>query len=91
MTARVVRLALLLVVLGVAGCDQASKHWAEGSLAGKPPSTLVRDRLDLEYARNPGVSFNLERIIPVGARTPIVWRLARMLLIAASSDSDPVK
>jgi signal peptidase II len=73
MTSRVARLVLLVLILGVAGCDQASKGWAEGELAGKPPSTLVAHRLDLEYAQNRGVAFNLEHVIPGGARTPIIW------------------
>jgi signal peptidase II len=73
MTSRVARLVLLLLVLGVAGCDQASKHWAEGELSGKPPSTLVAHRLDLEYAQNHGVAFNLERVIPADVRTPLVF------------------
>lgn len=72
MTARAARLVLILLVLGVAACDQGSKHWAEHDLQGKPPSSIVRDRLDLEYTRNPGVAFSLERHLPEGARTPLV-------------------
>jgi signal peptidase II len=73
MTSRVARLVLLLLVLGIAGCDQASKHWAEGELSGKPPSTLVAHRLDLEYAQNHGSAFSLDRVLPAGARTPVLW------------------
>ena len=81
MTARIARLALLLVVLGVAGCDQASKGWVEHDLAGRPPTTLIRGGLDLEYARNPGVAFNLEQHVPTAMRTPLIW-LAGLGLLA---------
>ena len=73
MTARVAQLALLLIVLGVTGCDQASKHWAERRLDGKAPTTLVAHRVDLEYAQNRGMAFNLERWAPESVRTPVLW------------------
>jgi signal peptidase II len=72
MTARLVKIVLVLLVLGVAGCDQATKHWAEGELAGKPPTSVIAQRVDLEYAQNRGIAFNLERVIPPTARKPLV-------------------
>lgn len=66
------RLLLVALVLLVAGCDQATKSWAEDELAGRPPAEIVAGRLDLTYAENHGVAFNSERVLPAGLRTPLM-------------------
>jgi signal peptidase II len=66
MTARVAKLVLILLVLGVTGCDQASKRWAEDDLPGHP-RTLVAGRLDLAYAQNHGTAFSVVENVPVPA------------------------
>jgi signal peptidase II len=66
------RLLLVALVLLVAGCDQATKHWAEEELAGAPPAEVVAGRLELTYAENHGVAFNTERVLPAAARTPVL-------------------
>lgn len=81
MTARGARIVLVLLLLGVTGCDQATKHWAERDLQGKPP-THVMKRVDLEYAQNHGVAFNIERVIPRGAQKPLVL-IAGLTLLGA--------
>jgi signal peptidase II len=82
MTARVARIVLLLLVLGVTGCDQASKGWAEGSLANRPPTSLISHRVDLEYAQNRGVAFNLEEHVPGGASRAILLVVGLGLMTA---------
>ena len=72
MTARVVKIVLFLLAFGVAGCDQGTKRWAEGELAGKPAKSVIANRVELEYAQNRGIAFNLERVIPPAARKPLV-------------------
>lgn len=59
MPIRAASLLLLLLVLGVTGCDQASKGWAERDLRGEPPTSLVAGRVELAYTRNPGVAFSV--------------------------------
>lgn len=66
------RLLLVALVLLVAGCDQATKSWAEDELAGEPPTEIVAGRVDLTYAENHGVAFNAERVLPAGATTPLI-------------------
>jgi len=65
------RLLLIAVVLLVAGCDQATKRWAEDELAGAPPAEVVAGHVDLTYAENHGVAFNAERLLP-GAGRPLL-------------------
>ena len=57
--------ALLLFGLGVGllGCDHATKTLAREHLAGRPPKTLVRDRIELRYAENRGAAFSAERYL----------------------------
>lgn len=81
MTARVARIVLVLLLLGVTGCDQATKHWAERDLQGKGPHHVMT-RVDLEYAQNHGVAFNLERVIPPSAQKPIIV-IAGLTLLGA--------
>jgi signal peptidase II len=71
MTRRRVRLALLsLVLLGVVGCDQSSKEWAERELPGEPRD--VAGPVELRYAQNHGMAFSLERVLPAAAQKPLV-------------------
>jgi len=72
MTSWIARIVLLVVALGVAGCDQASKGWAERRLDGEPPIELVSGRLDVQYTQNPGMAFSAERVLPAPVRTPIL-------------------
>lgn len=81
MTTPFARVLLLLVALGVAGCDQASKGWAERSLDGDRVE-LIRGRLDLQYTRNPGMAFSAERALPAPVRTPILVGAALAVLAA---------
>jgi signal peptidase II len=72
MTARTARLVVLAIALATAGCDQATKRWAEEELRDAPPTTLVAGRLDLTYVENPGIAFGLDRVAPPGIRKPVI-------------------
>lgn len=72
MPTRAAPLLLVALVLGVTGCDQASKGWAERELQGTTPTSIVSSRVQLEYTRNPGAAFSLERVVPEGARRPLL-------------------
>ena len=80
MTTSIARVVLLLVALGVAGCDQASKGWAERSLDGEPPVELIGGRLDMHYTQNPGMAFSAERALPGPVRTPLLIGAALAVL-----------
>jgi signal peptidase II len=76
MTTRAARIVLFLIALGIVGCDQGTKRWAERDLIEEAPVTLVRDRLDLAYTENPGNAFRMDRILPAPVRTPFLWGAA---------------
>jgi signal peptidase II len=67
---------LLLIALGVAGCDQGTKRWAERDLAGEAPITLVQGRAELTYTENPGNAFRMDRVLPAPFRAPLLWGAA---------------
>lgn len=80
MTTRAARLILLVIALGVTGCDQGTKRWAETDLAGGGSITLARGALDLTYTENPGNAFRMDRALPAPARAPLLWGSAIAVL-----------
>jgi len=64
--------ALVLAVLPMVGCDYATKDWAETSLQGSAPISVVPDVFELTYARNFDVAFNALRTIPEAARLAVI-------------------
>ncbi|MCA9671716.1 MAG: signal peptidase II [Myxococcales bacterium] len=65
---------LVLLVAGLAGCDQVSKGLAEHGLSDGP-KTLISGVLELRYTQNPGVAFSLLRDVPSATRRPLVLGL----------------
>jgi len=63
---------VLLLFLSTAGCDGVTKHQAQTRLRGREPVTLVVGAVELRYAENPGIAFNLERVLPAEVRRPLV-------------------
>jgi signal peptidase II len=45
---------LLVIVLGLVGCDQATKVYAVRHLKGRPPQSYCGDLLRIQYEENPG-------------------------------------
>jgi signal peptidase II len=62
------RLGSLALVLPLVGCDHATKWAAKGALEDQPPRQLLGRVLELRYAENTDVAFNLLRWIPESAR-----------------------
>ncbi len=74
-----------LLALSLLGCDHASKHVAQGALRGRPAFELWPGVLDLRYAENRDVGFNLLSAIPEGPRrwAILLFGVAAICLLAA--------
>jgi signal peptidase II len=72
MRATASRVAVLAWLTLLVGCDHVTKVAAKAELEGQHPRDLVRGVLDLQYAENRDVAFNLLRWMQVGIRTPVL-------------------
>ena len=63
---------VVAVALGVFGCDTATKSMARDRLEGGQPVHLLSGVLELRYVENPGMAFNLERLLPERIRRPLL-------------------
>lgn len=63
----------VLLVIGLVGCDHATKHIAKTELRGHPPATLVANVLDLRYTENRDVGFSLLRRVPEPVRKSVIY------------------
>ena len=68
MARRLSLMMLLLVVLGLVGCDHATKAAAVSQLADSAAVEVIPGVLDLTYAENTDMAFGALRWIPEGAR-----------------------
>src|SRR5262245_41086188 len=78
------RLALLVFMTLLVGCDHVTKVVAKAELEGEKPREVIHGVLDLQYAENRDVAFNLLRWVPEGTRTPVLivaGGLALLLLV----------
>lgn len=66
-------LVTVLLFLGLVGCDHATKHQAAASLGDGRVQPVVGGVLELRYAENEGIGFNLERVLPEPARLPVIF------------------
>ena len=75
---------LAALVIGLIGCDHATKHLAETELRGRPPTSLIARVLDLQYTQNHDVGFSLLRKIPEKTRVPLIFAggAAGLLLVS---------
>jgi signal peptidase II len=69
------RLALLLGLTLLVGCDHATKLAAKSALEGQGPRQVVHGVLDLRYTENTDVAFNLLRTVPERVRAPLLVAL----------------
>jgi signal peptidase II len=76
------RLALLAGLTLLVGCDHATKIAAKGALEGRAPHELLRGVLELRYAENTDVAFNLLRAVPEHVRAPILLALGGAAVLA---------
>jgi signal peptidase II len=66
------RLALLIALTLLVGCDHATKFAAKSGLEGQRPHSLIHGILDLRYTENTDVAFNLLRAVPERVRAPLL-------------------
>ena len=66
------RLGVVAILALLVGCDHATKLAAKSALEGERPRTLVQGVLDLQYAENTDVAFNLLRAVPERVRVPLL-------------------
>lgn len=67
--------AFLFLIAGLTGCDLATKHVAQRSLRGQPPTVLLSGVAELRYAENRDTAFGLLRAIPAGPRRVVILGL----------------
>lgn len=73
MKRRASSLLFALLVVGLVGCDHATKHIAQTELRGQPPVTLLSNILDLRYTENRDIGFSLLRAVPERVRKPLIF------------------
>jgi signal peptidase II len=85
MRAAAARLVVAGLLALLVGCDHGTKFIAKAELEGQHPHDLIHGVLDLQYAENRDVAFNLLRWIPEGIRVPIliVGGALALLVLAA--------
>jgi signal peptidase II len=66
------RVATVIGVLLLVGCDHGSKILAQRALEHRPPHTLLRGIFDLDYVENRDAGFGLLRAVPERFRTPLL-------------------
>jgi signal peptidase II len=75
-------LAVLVCVVGLVGCDHATKLAAETALRDHPAVQVVPGLMDLAYTENHGVAFSaLERL----SLRPPAWALFALAVVATGS------
>ena len=87
------RLAFLALMVPLVGCDHATKWMAETQLEGHGPHRLLGRVLDLRYAENTDVAFNLLRWLPEPTRAPLLLiagglAVAALLVLLARTTAD---
>lgn len=79
------RFAVLGLLTLLVGCDHVTKFVAKGELKGEQPRELIRGVLDLQYAENTDVAFNLLRWIPETIRAPLLIVTGALALLALAT------
>lgn len=72
MQRRLASVLLVLLVVGLVGCDHATKHIAQTELRGHEPVPLLGNVLSLRYTENRDVGFGLLRAVPQAVRRPLI-------------------
>lgn len=77
------RLALLLLVIGITGCDHATKLWAASGLPNGHRVDLITGVLSLQQARNTDTAFSmLASIVPTEPRLLLLKATATLGALA---------
>jgi len=73
MRVRAAQLLVVGVLLGMVGCDHATKRLAESQLRDHDSVDVIPGILDLQYAQNHGSAFGVDRLLPEPARKPVIF------------------
>ena len=76
------RASVLVALLMLVGCDHATKIAAKAELENRPPRQLIASVLELRYAENTDVAFNVLHRIPVSVRAPLLIVFGAAALLA---------
>ena len=82
MTRRLLHVLLALLLVGLVGCDHATKAAARATLGSGRVVTIVPNLLDLRYAENRGTAFSLFEHAR-GATTTLMLVIVSLVAIAA--------
>ncbi len=77
--------ALLILCLGLVGCDHATKYSAKSLLEGRNPVAVISGVLDLTYVENTDMAFNSLRFIPERVRKPLLLSTNLIMLVVLAS------
>jgi signal peptidase II len=75
------RLAVLISLISLVGCDHATKGVAKRELEGGAVRDLVTGVVDLRYVENTDIAFNLLRWVPESIRTPGLLVLGALAIV----------
>jgi signal peptidase II len=75
------RLALIIALTFLVGCDHVAKRVAKSQLEGHGPRSLIHGVLDLRYTENTDVAFNLLRAMPERARVPLLDAVGAIVVV----------
>ncbi|GAC1540396.1 MAG: hypothetical protein NVS3B10_05080 [Polyangiales bacterium] len=82
LTRRLLPAGLALSMVGLVGCDHATKHAARAALAGGRVFTLVPGLLDLRYAENRSTAFSLLDEARTPSAVALLAALTALALVA---------
>ncbi len=71
MTANAKAFTFFMLLAATAGCDRATKHLAQRTLAGEPRRSYLADTVRLDYTENRGGFLGLGAGLPDGVRTTV--------------------
>lgn len=74
----------MLVAIGLAGCDHATKYAAQQNLAGAAPTKLVPGVVEFVYSENHDTAFSVFRSLGVQAPKALLVALPVAALVAIS-------
>jgi signal peptidase II len=73
---------LMMLVVGLVGCDHATKVVAKVTLEGGTPHALIPGVLDLVYTENHDTAFSLLRAVTSPAKGPLILLMASLAILA---------
>jgi signal peptidase II len=82
MTGRLRNLLILAAAFPLVGCDHATKWAAKEALEDRPSKQLLGRALQLTYAENRDIAFNLLRWIPETVRRPALLIFGALAVVA---------